>query len=355
MHQSAFGGPAQTRIPENALNCEHHKIPACSGRFRDRSSGTPHFPLLSAGAPMNILVTGITGYIGSRLTPRLRSDGHEVRGLSRRRGPAPAGATLVAGDAISGAGLERAMDGIDVAYYLIHSMEPSADGTLAVRERRAAETFARVAAAAGVRRTVYLGGLIPVGGPASVHLASRLEVEEILRQASPCPVAMRASIVVGAGSRPFRLLVRLIERLPVMILPGWHAHRTSPVDERDVIELLARAATSERVCGATLDAGGPEELSYGELIARIRYHLMLDRPTVTLRGVTATPISSRIVATLTGESHELVGPLMESLASDLLPRHDIAAAALGLKMHSLDAAIEHSLREWEASEPLVAR
>jgi uncharacterized protein YbjT (DUF2867 family) len=304
---------------------------------------------------MNILVTGITGYIGSRLIPRLRSNGHKVRGLSRRGGPAPPGATLVAGDAVSGAGLERAMDGIDVAYYLIHSMEPSADRTLAVRERRAAESFARAAAAAGVRRTVYLGGLIPIGGPESAHLASRLEVEGILREASPCPVALRASIVIGAGSRPFRLLVRLVERLPVMILPGWHANRTSPIDERDIIELLARAATAERICGEPLDAGGPEELSYGELIARLRYHLMLDRPTVTLTGVTATPITSRIVAKLAGEAHELVGPLMESLASDLLARRNTAAAALGLKLHSLDAAIEHSLREWEASEPLAAR
>jgi uncharacterized protein YbjT (DUF2867 family) len=304
---------------------------------------------------MNILVTGITGYIGSRLIPRLCSDGHTVRGLSRRGGPAPPGATLVAGDAVSGAGLERAMDGIEVAYYLIHSMEPSVDGAFAVRERRAAESFARAAAAAGVRRTVYLGGLIPIGGPASAHLASRLEVEGILREASPCPVVLRASIVIGAGSRPFRLLVRLVERLPVMILPGWHANRTSPIDERDVIELLARAATGKRVCGEPLDAGGPEELSYGELIGRLRYHLMLDRPTVTLRNVTATPITSRIVAKLAGEAHELVGPLMESLASDLLPRRNTAAAALGVKLHSLDAAIEHSLREWEASEPLAAR
>jgi uncharacterized protein YbjT (DUF2867 family) len=247
------------------------------------------------------------------------------------------------------------MDGIDVAYYLIHSMEPSADGALAGRERRAAESFARAAATAGVGRTVYLGGLIPAGGPASAHLASRLEVETILRQASPCAVALRASIVIGAHSRPFRLLVRLVERLPVMVLPGWHSNRTSPIDERDVIELLARAATSERVCGDPLDTGGTEDLSYGELIARIRYHLMLDRPTVTFRNVTATPIASRIVAMVAGEPHELVGPLMESLASNLLPRSNTAAAVLGLKLHSLDSAIEHSLREWEAGEPLAAR
>ncbi|HEY6395972.1 MAG TPA: NAD(P)H-binding protein [Solirubrobacteraceae bacterium] len=304
---------------------------------------------------MNILVTGMTGYIGSRLVPRLQGERYAVRGLSRHGGPAPPGVTLVTGDAVSGAGLERAMDGIDVAYYLIHSMEPSGDGTLAAREQRAAESFARAASVAGVKRTVYLGGLIPIGGPVSAHLATRLQVEGILNEASPCPVTLRASIVIGAGSRPFRLLVRLVERLPVMILPNWHTNRTSPIDERDVIELLARAATSERVCGETIDAGGPEELSYGELIARIGHHLMLDRPTVAFRSVSATPITSRIVATLTGEAHELVGPLMDSLASDLLPRSDAAAAVLGVKLHSLDAAIEHSLREGEDSEPLAGR
>jgi uncharacterized protein YbjT (DUF2867 family) len=326
---------------------------------------------------MNVLVTGITGYVGSRLAPRLRDEGHAVRGLSRttalsratarglsratvrgltRATPrTPSTFEVIAGDAFSGAGLERAMDGIDVAYYLIHSMETASNGSLASRERRCAENFARAAAGAGVPRVVYLGGLIPADGPASAHLASRLEVERVLHDATPCPVAMRASIVIGAGSRPFRILVRLVERMPVMVLPAWHSNRTSPIDERDVIELLARAATSESACGDPLDAAGPEELSYGNLIGRIRDHLLLDRPTVSFRSLTATPIVSRIASNLSGEHHELVGPLMESLRTDLLPRHRMAATALGVKLHSLDAAIEHALREWETAEPLAAR
>jgi uncharacterized protein YbjT (DUF2867 family) len=263
--------------------------------------------------------------------------------------------TIATGDAVSGRGLEHALEGIDVAYYLIHSMEPSNDGAFNVRERAAAENFARAAATASVRRVVYLGGLMPAGGPASAHLASRLAVEEILLGASPCSVSFRASIVIGAGSRSFRLLVRLVERLPVLAIPAWHASRTSPIDERDVIEMLARAATSERICGESLDAGGAEVVSYGELIDRVREHLLLGRPTVTFKRRAMTPIASRLAAVVAGEDHELIGPLMESLGEDLLPRDNRVATLLGVKLHSLDAAIEHALREWEAAEPLAAR
>lgn len=304
---------------------------------------------------MNILITGITGYVGSRLAPRLLRDGHAVRGLSRREGVDAREVPLVQGDAVSGAGLDRALDGIDVAYYLIHSMEPSLDGTFAQRERIAAENFARAARAAGTPRVIYLGGLIPAGGPASEHLSSRLEVERILLEGAPCSAAFRASIVIGAGSRSFRFLVRLVERLPVLAVPAWRTRRTAPIDERDIVELLARAATSAEVCGQSLDAGGPETVTYGELIERIRDHMLVGRPTIGFKRMTVTPIASRIAAVIAGEEYELVGPLMESLGEDLLASDDRAARLLGVRLHSLDSAIEHALREWEATEPLAAR
>src|SRR5579875_1526545 len=320
---------------------------------------------------MNILVTGITGYVGSRLAPRLLQDGHAVRGLSRHGGPIPAPAErprhrdaraplsqieVLRGDAVSGRGLQAALEGIEVAYFLIHSMEPVANGAspgrpapaFPARERAAAENFARAARAAGVRRIVYLGGLLPRQGRPSPHLASRLA-------AIPDSVALRASIVIGAGSRSFRFLVRLVERLPVLAVPAWRSHRTSPIDERDIVELLARAATSDRVGGQSLDAGGPEVITYGELIERIRDHLLLGRPTIGLGRLTLTPIASRVAAVIAGESHELIGPLMESLSEDLLPRDDRAVRLLGVRVHSLDAAIEHALRELEATETIAAR
>jgi nucleoside-diphosphate-sugar epimerase len=223
------------------------------------------------------------------------------------------------------------------------------------RDRRAAENFARACRRAGVRRVVYLGGLVPAGAPPSAHLASRLAVERILLASVPDGVALRASIVIGAGSRSFRFLVRLVERLPVVALPGWRDRRTAPIDGRDVVELLARAADAPQVAGESLDIAGPEVLSYGAMIERICDHMLVARPEIRLGSFQATPLTSRIASALAGEDHELVGPLMEGLSHDLLPRDDRAAGLLGVRRHSFDAAVEHALRVWEEREPLKAR
>src|SRR4051812_22756169 len=185
---------------------------------------------------MNVLVTGVTGAIGAELVPRLVAAGHAVRGFAREPSRVTAaGLTgVVRGDAVTGDGLAEALAGIDVAYFLIHSMEAAAvvDGGFELRDRRAAPNFAEAARAAAVRRIVYLGGLLPRGVGVSPHLASRLEVEELLLGAAPEGVALRASIVIGARSRSFRFLVRLVERVPVMPLPDWRGNPPPPVDRR---------------------------------------------------------------------------------------------------------------------------
>jgi nucleoside-diphosphate-sugar epimerase len=246
---------------------------------------------------------------------------------------------------------------VDVAYFLIHSMETAAAGgeSFAQRDRTAAQGFARAARAAGVRRIVYLGGLVPADVAASPHLASRLEVEEALLGATPEAVALRASIVIGTRSRSFRFLVRLVERVPVMPLPAWREHRTRPIDGRDVLSLLVAGGRSPAVTGPlSLDIAGPDVVTYGELIERIRDALLVGRAPIPLR-FNLTPIASRVAAVIAGEDHALIGPLMEGLEGDLLPRDDRAAGLLGVRLHHLDAAIERALRDWEAVEPLRAR
>jgi uncharacterized protein YbjT (DUF2867 family) len=309
------------------------------------------------GSPgtVKVLVTGITGYVGSLVAARLAGDGHAVSGFARHpervTGPLP----VVKGDAVTGEGLDEALDGVEVAYFLIHSMEAAAGDSFTRRERASAENFARAAAAAGVRRIVYLGGLVPADRPVSAHLSSRMAVEGILLDAVPASVGFRASIVIGARSRSFRFLVRLVERLPVLAVPAWRHNRTAPIDERDVVEILARAADSEEVGGRILDVGGPDIVSYGELIDRIAGLRLVDRAALRFNRLTVTPIASRIAAIVAGEEYELIGPLMESLDTDLLPRDDRAVRLLGVRLHTLDAAIEHALADWEREEPLAAR
>jgi uncharacterized protein YbjT (DUF2867 family) len=305
---------------------------------------------------MRTLITGVSGYVGAELAGRLRADGHVVRGFARSRERVTVAVDeLVLGDVTTGAGLDAALDGIDVAYYLIHSMEQGANGAFAERERDAARAFAAAAQAAGLRRAVYLGGLVPADAPLSRHLGSRLAVEHALLAAVPEGIGLRASIVIGARSRSFRFLVRLIERLPVMALPAWRGNRTAPIDGRDVLDYLARAATAPpAVAGRSWDIGGPDVMTYADMITGISDAMMVRRPALGL-GFSVTPIASVVAAAIAGEDPALIGPLMESLEHDLLPRDGDAAGAFGVHLHSFDAAVERALREWERIEELAAR
>jgi uncharacterized protein YbjT (DUF2867 family) len=303
---------------------------------------------------MRILLTGVSGSIGAALAPALARDGHELRGLARDPARVAARLPVVRGDAVSGAGLDEAMDGVDVAYFLIHSMEGD-DGGFETRERTSARNFVAAAQRAGVRRAVFLGGIVPVGRELSRHLASRLEVERILLGGLPEVVALRASIVIGASSRSFRFLVRLVERLPVLALPAWRGHRTQPIDVRDVRAFLRAAATTPHGAGGlSLDIAGAQVLSYEQIVRRIADLMLVRRPALRI-GRDGTPIAAPIAAAVAGEDPGFVAPLMESLSGDLLARDARAPVLLGVRLHSFERAVEAALRDWESHEQLRAR
>ena len=162
--------------------------------------------------------------------------------------------------------------------------------------------------------------------------------------------------MIGARSRSFRFLVRLVERLPVLALPAWRDNRTAPIDERDVLRYLARAATPPTASTGplSLDIAGPDVLTYGAMIERIRDLMLLAPPALDI-DLTSPPIARRVAAAIAGEDPALIEPLMEGLEHDLLPRDDDAAAAFGVRLHGFDAAVERALREWERTRGAAPR
>ena len=309
---------------------------------------------------MPTLVTGASGYVGAALLGHLLEAGHEVRAFGRshdrvRDAGVPSSVPFVQGDAVAGTGLDAALEGCETAFYLVHSME-SGSRDFSDDERRAAEHFALAAERAGTRRVVYLGGLVPKDKALSKHLGSRLAVEEVLLDSAPEAVAFRASIVIGARSRSFRFLVRLVERAPILPLPTWRDHRTQPIDGRDLLAYLEAAATSDAVTGPlSLDAVGPDVLTYGGMVERIRDLMLVGRPALRL-PVALTPIAAPFASAIAGEDVGLIQPLMESLESDLLPRDDRAQELFPeVRLRRFDRAVEHALGRMERIAPLAAR
>ena len=303
------------------------------------------------------LITGGTGYVGGELIERLLADGRRVRALVREpsRLEPRDGVEAAPGDVLSGRGIREALDGCETAYYLVHSMEAAKDDDFSGRDRRAAENFAGAAREAGVERVVYLGGIAPTDGEPSAHIASRIEVEEILMQSAPSATALRASILIGARSSSFRILVRLVERLRVLPMPAWRENLTQPIAERDAIEYLARTPLVAEAAGRSLDIAGPDVVSYGTMIERIAESMGVGRMPLGLR-FSLTPPASAVVSAVTGQPLELVRPLMQSLQHELLPRDaDEAPRMYGIRPLPFDRAVERALADWERGEELAAR
>lgn len=284
-----------------------------------------------------ILVTGCTGYVGARLVPLLLARGFGLRCLvrdaARVRGRSWADEVeIVEGDVLDADALRRALAGISVAYYLIHSMRGGAG--FHRRDIEAARGFGRMAAEAGVERIVYLGGLGDPTADLSEHLASRQQTGRALAEGGVPVTELRAAVVVGAGSVSFEMIRYLTERLPVMICPRWVYTRVQPIAVRDVLDYLLAVLDEPRSAGRIIEIGGADVLTYGGMMlgyASVRGLRRRLQPVPVL-----TPrLSSYWVHLVTPIPDSMARPLIEGLRSEVVVRDDLARR-LFLDLHPLD-------------------
>jgi len=299
------------------------------------------------------LVTGATGYIGGRLVPELLAAGHTVRCLVRtpeklRDVDWRSGVEVARGDVVSGEGLDAALDGVGTAYYLVHSMSGGRDFESV--DAQGADNFARAAERAGVRRVVYLGGLVPEEGDLSAHMASRTQVGDIFL-ASPVPaVVLRAAVIIGSGSASFEMLRHLTERLPVMTTPRWVRSRVQPIAVRDVLRLLVESAGLPEGTNRTYDIGGPEVLTYARMIQRFAAAAGIAKRLIIPVPVLSPGLSSLWVGLITPVPPAIARPLVDSLRHDAVAGEDDLADCLG-DHHRIgfDEAVRLALRRVDES------
>jgi uncharacterized protein YbjT (DUF2867 family) len=280
-------------------------------------------------SPLRCLVTGASGYIGGRLVPELLNAGYTVRCMPRDPGklsdrPWSDEVEIAVADATDESTVRRAMEGVDVAYYLIHSLGTGA--SFEQRDRTAAQIFAAAAQAAGVRRIVYLGGIISgQAGQLSPHLRSRAEVGDILLASGVPTAALQAAVIIGSGSVSFEMLRYLTERLPAMITPKWASTRIQPIAVHDVLRYLVGSAALPADVSRRFDIGGPDVVTYAEMMRRYAEVAGL-KPRIIVQVPLLTPrLSSLWVGLVTPVPASLAMPLVESLRNEVVcSEHDIA-------------------------------
>ncbi len=314
----------------------------------------PHGGDTAAMSRLPVLVTGATGYVGGRLVPRLLDAGYRVRCLARSA-PKLAARTWASNprveireaDLADTDAVADAMRGCGAAYYLVHSML-STGVRYADVDRRLARSFATAAARAGIARIIYLGGLGGFGDPEpplSEHLASRREVEAVLA-AAPVPVTvLRAAMIIGSGSASFEILRYLVERLPVMVTPRWVKTASQPIAIGDVLTYLVACLSVPATAGRTLDIGGPEIVTYLDLM-RIMAEERGLRPRLVIPVPVLTPrLSSLWIHLVTPVSHRIARPLAEGLRNPVICRDDEAMRLMPQRLLGVRAAIRVALEQ----------
>jgi uncharacterized protein YbjT (DUF2867 family) len=302
---------------------------------------------LARNRKVKALVTGATGFVGGRLVAALDERGAEVRCLvrdtDRAQDLADAGHELHEGDVLKPETLAGAGRDVDVAYFLVHSMGRGGDEDFEEREKRAAKGFAEVAAREGVKRVVYLGGL--GDEPESKHLRSRQRTAELLAEHGPPLTYFRAAMVVGAKSESYRTLRYLVERLPAMIAPRWLSTRTQPIGIDDAVEFLAKAPSVPESEGREVQIGGPDVLSYGEMLDEMA-HVLGKRPRPKIPVPVLSPrLSSLWIGLVTPVDAGVAKPLVEGLATETVVTDPEPAKAFQVEPTPLREALTRACRE----------
>jgi uncharacterized protein YbjT (DUF2867 family) len=291
-----------------------------------------------------ILVSGATGFIGKRLVSALLGEGIPIRCLTRRPDAGIASEVEnVIGDLLDRSSLDEAFRGIETAYYLVHAMAGTRAG-FEQRDREAAENFVAVAEKYGLKRVIYLGGLGEEGNKLSEHLASRLEVAKILKGGAFQTTYLRAAVIIGAGGASFEMIRSLVQNLPIMITPRWVSTRCQPIAVRDVIAYLVGCLKDERTAGKTYDIGGPELLSYREMMERFaeirkKFIMILPVPFLTPK------LSSYWVGLMTPVKASISMPLIEGLGNEVICHDNEIRNILPIPLTSYDEAVRIALAE----------
>jgi uncharacterized protein YbjT (DUF2867 family) len=306
----------------------------------------------SQARPYNILVTGATGFIGSRLLTSLLSKGYSVRALSRKQRPNQENLKFIKADLFNQTELEAALDGVDVAYYLVHSMEgdKSKWKEFTSRERIQAQNFLRAATKMGIKRIIYLGGLVNESLDLSPHMKSRKEVGDILASGNIPVTQLRASLIIGAGGGSYAMLRYLVERLRIMVCPRWVKSLAQPIAVDDVIEYLVGCMEKPQTSGKTFDIGGPEKLTYEGLMRLYSAYLNKNLFVIQIPFLT-TRLSSYWVDLITPVKASLARPLIDSLVHDTVVKDDSIRKIIPIHLKSVREAVHIATEEMKQNPP----
>ncbi len=305
-------------------------------------------------SPFNVLVSGATGFIGSKLIQGLSKKGYTIKGMSRQKLEDKKDVKYVKADVFKLEELKSAMEGVEVAFYLLHSMEGDSKHwqEFASREKIQAQNFLKAATAAGVKRIIYLGGLVNESLELSPHMRSRKEVGDILASGSIPVTQLRASLIIGSQGGSYAMLRYLVERLRIMVCPSWVKSLAQPIAVDDVIDYLIGCLETSETTGKIFDIGGPETLTYQDMMKQYSNYLKKSLFVIEIPFLT-TRLSSYWVDLITPVKASLARPLIDSLVHDTVVKDDSITKLIPLKLKTVRESIDAATIEMRENPPEV--